>query len=101
MKVDQLVAVLTLTKSLDETPWLGQVKKVKGSTLKLCLEGDYETEWRPAIVKGGRTLRSVDTVATETVILGGFKLTKQNKPTPNVTKLLKTSYSSYFILFDY
>jgi hypothetical protein len=50
VKADQLVAVLA--ESLDDTPWLGQVKEVKGSSLKIVCG------WRVPMKQKGDLLHS-------------------------------------------
>ena len=96
IEAGQLVAVLP--ESIDEAPWLGRVKEVKGSNLLIVwMEGSYNSSWRCAkIRKGRKSVEWNDTIPSKTVILSGFTLNKDNRLEKSVVELIKESYSSYF-----
>jgi len=95
----QLVAVLT--ERLEDSPWLGKIKRVKldgtDSLRIVWLEGTYSSKWRAAKIKKRRKMVDwEDTIKAETIILSRFTLGKDSKLAKETVKLLKELYISYF-----
>ena len=90
--------VALLTETPEEAPWLASVKKVEGDTIRLIwLEGSYTTKWKTARIKVGRKIVDwEDAASRSSIILSGFRLTKNSKPDSSTVKLIQDTYATHF-----